>query len=180
MGCDVAYRRNMAYAAAVALDFNTLTVIRHAIKRMRINFPYIPTLLAFREAAPMIAAIKMLKIKPDVIFIDGQGRAHPFRLGIASHIGVVLNVPSIGIAKKKLCGRIGEFQGDYAFIYDNNEIIGAAVKTKEGCNPIFVSIGHKVSLETAIKLVLRTCHGYKLPEPIRIAHSIATKEARKR
>ncbi|MCD6510105.1 MAG: deoxyribonuclease V [Thermoprotei archaeon] len=179
VGCDVAYRGDFAYAAAVALDFKSLTVIRYTIKRVRVFFPYIPTLLSFREAGPVIRAIRALKLRPDVLFIDGQGRAHPYRLGIASHIGVVLDVPTIGVAKKKLCGIIGEFNGDCAPLLDKGEIIGVALITKRGCKPIFVSVGHKISLRTAAELVLRTCRGYKLPEPIRMAHILATREARR-
>ncbi|RLF17683.1 MAG: endonuclease V [Thermoprotei archaeon] len=174
-GADIAYKGDIAYGVAVLLDFPSLVVKKYAVSSIKVKFPYIPTLLAFREAGPIIDAVKKLGQFPDILFVDGQGRAHPYRLGLACHVGVVLDIPTIGIAKKKLCGKIGPFKNGWAPIIDNGEVVGAALITKEGCNPIYVSVGHKVSLETAIKLTLKCIRGHKLPEPVRLAHNIATR-----
>ena len=177
-GVDVAYIGNYAVAAAVVVEYDTLSVKEKSVSIVKVKFPYIPTLLSFRECYPMISAIKKLKELPDIFMVDAQGRLHPFRLGAASHLGVVLNIPTIGIAKKLLCGSIGERKDNWAPIYDKNEIIGAAVWTKKNVKPIFVSIGHRVTLKTAIKITLNTCKKYKLPEPIRQAHITATLKKR--
>lgn len=177
-GVDVAYVGEYAIAAAVIVDYNTLTVKERTANIVKVKFPYIPTLLSFRECYPMISAIKKLKELPDIFMVDAQGRLHPFRLGAASHLGVVLNVPTIGIAKKLLCGNIGERKDIWAPIYDKDEIIGAAVWTKKNAKPIFVSIGHRVTLKTAIKITLTMCKKYKLPEPIRQAHITAALKRR--
>jgi len=177
-GVDVAYIGNYAVAAAVVVEYDTLSVKEKSVSIVKVNFPYIPTLLSFRECYPMISAIKKLKELPDIFMVDAQGRLHPFRLGAASHLGVVLNIPTIGIAKKLLCGSIGERKDNWAPIYDKDEIIGAAVWTKKNAKPIFVSIGHRVTLKTAIKITLNMCKKYKLPEPIRQAHITATLKKR--
>jgi len=178
-GADIAYAGDKALAAAVVMDFDTMELVDHAIYKCRVIFPYVPTLLSFREAWPVSQAILSLKVKPDVVLIDGQGLAHPYRLGLASHVGVVLDIPTIGVAKKKLCGIIGKYKDHWAPIMDRGEVIGAALITRKGANPIFVSIGHKVSLERAIEIVLKSCRGHKLPEPIRAAHNMATRAARR-
>ena len=177
-GVDVAYIGNYAVAAAVVVEYDTLSVKEKSVSMVKVNFPYIPTLLSFRECYPMISAIKKLKELPDIFMVDAQGRLHPFRLGAASHLGVVLNIPTIGIAKKLLCGSIGERKDNWAPIYDKDEIIGAAVWTKKNAKPIFVSIGHRVTLKTAIKITLNMCKKYKLPEPIRQAHITAALKKR--
>jgi len=177
-GVDVAYIGNYAVAAAVVVEYDTLSVKEKSVSIVKVKFPYIPTLLSFRECYPMISAIKKLKELPDIFMVDAQGRLHPFRLGAASHLGVVLNIPTIGIAKKLLCGSIGERKDNWAPIYDKDEIIGAAVWTKKNAKPIFVSIGHRVTLKTAIKITLNMCKKYKLPEPIRQAHITAALKKR--
>jgi len=177
-GVDIACKGGKGYGVAVLLDFPSLTVVEYAVSSVKVKFPYVPTLLAFREVGPIIAAIKRLSRLPDVLFVDGQGRAHPYRLGLACHLGVVLDIPTIGVAKKKLCGRLGEFKNDWAPLIDDNEVIGAAVVTMKGHKPVYVSIGHKVSLKTAIELTLKCCKGHRLPEPTHIAHVIATKARR--
>jgi deoxyribonuclease V len=123
----------------------------------------------------MIEAIRALKIKPDVCLIDGQGLAHPIRCGLATHIGVLLEIPTIGVAKSLLCGKVGPFAGNKAFILDDSEIIGAAIKTVPDKKPVFVSIGNMITLERAIEIVLH-CSKTRIPEPIRMAHIRATKE----
>ena len=139
-------------------------------------FPYIPGLLSFREAPLILAACEQLDLIPDLVLVDGQGIAHPRRFGLASHLGLFLNIPTIGCAKSLLCGahEIPDSEpGNYAEIIDKSEIIGAALRTKPGVKPVYVSIGHKIDLETAIRWVMNCCRGYRLPEPARLAHLAA-------
>lgn len=178
-GVDTAYSAGMSIGAAVVLDYKTLSIVESKKARVKTCFPYIPTLLSFREIPPTLAAIKKLKTQPDVFLVDGQGIAHPYRLGFASHLGLILNKPTIGVAKSLLCGEVGNFnQKRWAPIIDKGEVIGAAV-VKEGGKPIYVSIGHKVSLEKAIDIVMRSTLRHRIPEPIRMAHSVATEEKKK-
>jgi deoxyribonuclease V len=142
----------------------------------RLDFPYVPGLLSFREAPLTLAACQLVTIIPDLILVDGQGIAHPRRMGLASHLGLFLNIPTIGCAKSLLCGRHempGEDPGSYAEILDGGETIGVALRTKLGVKPIYVSIGHKIDLQTAIHWVLKCCRGSRLPEPTRLAHLAA-------
>lgn len=175
-GVDISTAGQRAHAAIVALSFPDLQPIEAAQAELPLTFPYIPGLLAFREAPAILAAIERLQIEPDLFIVDGQGLAHPRRMGIASHIGVIINKPSIGCAKSLLCGQHGEVGprvGDYTEIYDQGEVIGAALRTREDTKPVYVSIGHKVDLSTAISYVLRCCRDHRLPEPIRWAHQVA-------
>ena len=124
----------------------------------------------------MLAACEKLAVTPDLILVDGQGIAHPRRMGLASHLGLFLNTPTIGCAKSRLCGshkEPGVETGSCAELVDNGEAIGAALRTKLGANPVYVSIGHKVDLKTAIHWVLECCRGYRIPEPLRLAHLAA-------
>jgi deoxyribonuclease V len=178
-GVDTAYRADVSIGAAVILDYKTFSVVELRKARVKTRFPYIPTLLSFREIPPTLAAIKKLKTQPDVFLVDGQGIAHPYRLGFASHLGLILNKPTIGVAKSLLCGKVGNFnQERWAPIIDKNEVIGATV-AKEGGKSIYVSIGHKVSLERAIDIVMHSTLRHRIPEPIRVAHTIATEEKKK-
>ncbi len=141
-----------------------------------LDFPYIPGLLSFREAPLTLAACERLTITPDLILVDGQGIAHPRRMGLASHLGLFLNTPTIGCAKSRLCGTHevpDEKPGSYAEVVDRGEITGAALRTKFRVKPVYVSIGHKVDLQTAIYWVMNCCRGYRLPEPTRLAHLAA-------
>jgi len=168
--------RGMATGTVVVLDYPGLRVAETKIARGKLGLPYIPGLLSFREAPLTLAACERLSITPDLILVDGQGIAHPRRLGLASHLGLFLNTPTIGCAKSLLCGKHkepGEEPGSYAEVVDEGEIIGVALRTKLGTKPIYVSIGHKIDLETAIYWVLKCCHGYRLPEPTRLAHLAA-------
>jgi deoxyribonuclease V len=142
----------------------------------RLDFPYIPGLLSFREAPLILTTCRELTIVPDLILVDGQGIAHPRRLGLASHLGLFLDTPTIGCAKSLLCGQHevpGDEPGSYAEIRDKGEIIGAALRTKPAVKPVYISIGHKLNLESAIYWVLKCCRGYRLPEPTRLAHLAA-------
>jgi deoxyribonuclease V len=169
-GCDLAYSKNRVICAAVVLEYPSLEVKEENVIESVVSFPYIPTLLAFREVDPIIKAVK--EIDYDVLLIDGHGIAHPRGLGIASHVGVLLDKPTIGVAKSKLCG---EIRGDLKvglpapLIYDNKEV-GFALITKRGTKPIFVSPGHKISLSSSVEIVKRCVRKHKLPEPSRIAH----------
>lgn len=140
-------------------------------------FAYVPGYLGFREAPALAAAWGELAERPDLLFVDGQGRAHPRRCGIATHLGVVLDVPAIGVAKSLLCGTVegalGAEPGATAPLIDRGEQVGAALRTRAGANPVYVSIGHRVSLETAVAWVLRLSEGRRLPLPIRLAHDAA-------
>jgi len=163
-------------AAVVVLRYPELRVVGIKSVAGPLGFPYIPGLLSFREAPLILAACEELKLVPDLIIVDGQGIAHPRRMGLASHLGLFLNIPTIGCAKSLLCGGHevpAEEPGSYAEIIDGGEIIGAALRTKLGVKPVYVSIGHRLNLESAIHWVLKCCRGYRLPEPTRLAHLAA-------
>ncbi|MBS7608800.1 MAG: endonuclease V [Candidatus Bathyarchaeia archaeon] len=177
-GVDTAYVGDLAISAAAILEFDSLKVVEVQTVTRKVTFPYVPTLLSFRELPSTLLCIKRLKTQPDVFLVDGQGFAHPYRCGFASHLGVVLGRPTIGVAKSRLIGEVEPFQNrDFAYLRDGNEVIGAAVKTITG-KLLYVSVGHMVSLETAIKIV-KHCTRDSLSEPIRVAHEAATAEKRK-
>jgi len=139
--------------------------------------PYVPGYLGFRESPAIIAALDLLPEKPDLILVDGHGRSHPRRCGIATHLGVLADIPTIGCAKTILCGRVagelGDAPGSRAALVDRGETVGIALRTRARAQPIYVSTGHRVSLETAVEWVLRLCDGRRLPLPIRMAHDAA-------
>lgn len=167
----------LARAAVVVLSYPELMPVEEKVITKEVTFPYVPGLLSFRESPLIIAACEELKATPDLILVDGQGIAHPRRLGLASHLGLLWDRPTIGCAKSRLCGEHGMVPpepGSYAKITDNDEVIGAALRTKAGVAPLYISIGHKVDLEAAISWVLRCCQGQRLPEPTRLAHLAAS------
>jgi len=142
----------------------------------KIAFPYIPGLLSFRESPLILAACEKLCNVPDLVLIDGHGIAHPRRFGLASHLGLSLNLPTIGCAKSILCGRhqpVAEEAGSHTELLDNEELIGAALRTKSGVRPVYVSVGHRIDLASALQWVIKCCRGYRLPEPARLAHLAA-------
>ena len=143
------------------------------------QFPYIPTFLSFRELLPTISAIKHLKIKPDILLVDGHGYAHPRHLGFASHLGLVLNTPTVGISKKILCGEVIEkrkkCERPVQDIIYKGEIIGKSISVNPNVKPIYVSLGHMISLKTALKIVLHCLRKFRIPEPIRFAHILANR-----
>jgi len=166
----------VATAAVVVLNYPELRVIETKVARGKLELPYIPGLLSFRESPLTLAACQKLTTTPDLILVDGQGIAHPQRLGLASHLGLFLNTPTIGCAKSLLCGshETPETEpGNYTEVVDRGEIIGAALRTKLRVKPVYVSIGHKVDLQTAVQWVMNCCRGYRLPEPTRLAHLAA-------
>jgi deoxyribonuclease V len=175
-GIDVSVRDDMARAAVVILDFERLDPVDYAIATRRVTFPYVPGLLAFREGPVVLDALERVGTAPDLLIFDGQGLAHPRRLGIASHMGLLVDMPAIGCAKSRLCGRHdepGEDPGDYAPLVDKGEVIGTVLRTRRGVKPVYVSIGHRVDLESSIEYVLACCRGYRLPETTRWAHRVA-------
>ncbi|MEJ2613251.1 MAG: deoxyribonuclease V [Candidatus Thiodiazotropha sp.] len=179
-GVDVAYEKhsNKLVAAVVILDANTLDVIETATAKDRVQFPYISGLFSFRELPPLIKAVAKLNHSPDLVVCDGQGYAHPRRFGLACHLGVILDVPTIGCGKTRLLGEHKEpytERGAIAPLYDNNEIIGNVLRTQNGINPIYVSVGHRISLATACKWILKLSPKYRLPETTRQADQVVRK-----
>ena len=168
--------RGMGRGAVVVLSYPSLEVAEVQTVEDSLDFPYVPGLLSFREAPLTLAACERLEIAPDLFLVDGQGIAHPRRLGLASHLGLFLDVPAIGCAKSRLCGRHGEpgnEPGSCAELVDKGEVIGAVLRTRAGVKPVYVSIGHKIDLPAAVAMVLACCRGYRLPEPTRLAHQAA-------
>ena len=177
-GVDISagHVQTIARAAVVVLDYPELRVCDTKTADDELSFPYVPGLLSFRETPLILAAWKKLSINPDLLIVDGHGIAHPRRFGIASHLGLLLDLPTIGCAKSRLCGvesPVGPGAGSFAQLRDNGEIVGAVLRSKSGTKPIYISIGHKTDLATAIKWIIRCCRGYRLPEPARLAHIAA-------
>jgi deoxyribonuclease V len=180
-GVDVGYEDHgrITRAAVAVLSFPQLTLVESALARRPTEFPYIPGLLSFRELPAVLDALDALKSPPDIILCDGQGIAHPRRFGIASHLGVLLDMPSIGVAKTRLIGAHAEppdVKGAWTPLLDKEETIGAVLRTRVGVKPVYVSIGHRVSLETAVALTLACTTRYRLPETTRQAHRLASVE----
>lgn len=170
-GCDCAYVNNTVIAAVVVCDDN-LSVIEKRTAAVETDFPYLAGMLYFREGPAIKEAFGRLKHKPDVLLVDGNGVLHPLRCGMASHLGVELNQATVGVAKAKLLGE----EDEAGNIKVGKEIIGAEVKAKPHSKPMFVSVGHKVSLQTAVEIVQKTIRQpHKLPEPLHLAHRFADK-----
>lgn len=173
-GVDAAFSSDgkRCLACAVVWDRVMRTLAEHAEASAELLFPYIPGLLSFREVPAVLAALEKLPITPDVLICDGQGIAHPRRLGIASHLGVILGMPSVGCAKSRLTGFYREpapGRGSRSTLRDRGEVLGTVLRTKDGVKPVFVSVGHMIDLDTAAELVLECGAGYRLPEPTRLA-----------
>jgi len=187
-GLDCAFGKNhrTIIAAAVVLkmpDFSsgrlTAEIIEIKTAVRKVNFPYIPGLLSFREAPVCIAAVEKLRTQPDVFIIDGQGIAHPRRLGIASHLGLFFDKPTIGCAKSRLIGTFEEpafEKSSYSLLKDKGETIGAVLRTRTKVKPVFVSVGNKCTLDDAIRIVLSCTTRYRLPEPTRLAHQLVSRK----
>ena len=178
-GVDVGFEDGgrVTRAAVAVLDFPGLEPVDQAVARRPTRFPYIPGYLSFRELPAVLDALERLATPPDLVLCDGQGLAHPRRFGLACHLGVITGLPSIGVAKSRLTGRHAEpgpDKGDWSPLTDGDEIIGAVLRTRAGVKPVYVSIGHRVSLETAIDRVLRCTTRYRLPETTRRAHRLAS------
>lgn len=179
-GADISVNRwaKTGTAAVVVLSYPEMVLIEKQVVSQRIDFPYVPGLLSFREAPLILAACERLAVTPDLFIVDGQGIAHPRRIGLASHLGLFLDTPTIGCAKSRLCGRHqepAEATGSHTELIDQGEIIGAVLRTRTGVKPVYISPGHRIELPAAVRWVLACCRGYRLPEPTRLAHQVAGK-----
>ena len=178
-GVDVGFEDDGATtrAAVAVLSYPELELVETSIGRRPTRFPYVPGLLSFREIPAVLDALDGLTRTPDLLLCDGQGIAHPRRLGIASHLGLIVDIPSIGVGKTRLWGRYGEVpsgKGEWTPLRDGNEIIGAVLRTRIGVKPLFISPGHRISLESAVRYVMGCVGRYKLPETTRQAHRLAS------
>lgn len=179
-GVDVGFEagNTVTRAAVVVLDFPALIVADQAVARRPTAFPYIPGLLSFRELPAVLDAFARLTLHPDLILCDGQGLAHPRRFGLACHLGVWLDMPAIGVAKSRLIGTHEDVpveKGAQRPLIDRGECIGTVLRTRAGVQPLYVSVGHRISLPTAVDYVLRCTPRYRLPETTRAAHKLASK-----
>jgi deoxyribonuclease V len=180
-GVDTSYTGEVSIGAVAVLDYDSLKLVETETSFCRTKFPYVSTLLSFREINPAVLCIRRLRTQPDVFLVDGHGFAHPYHCGLASHLGLVLGKPTIGVAKNGLIGEVKTYRSDLDanLIQHDQKAIGAAVTTKNGRRPIYVSVGHMVSLETAVKIVRNCTKNTRIPEPILAAHREATSEKRK-
>jgi deoxyribonuclease V len=174
-GADVSYNRfsPIFYAAVVVLRMSDWSVVEKQEVIRESAFPYVPGLLSFREAPALLEAFAKLQTRPDAVMIDGQGIAHPRRFGIASHLGLWLNLPTLGCAKSLLIGNYkepGKKRGSMKPLVDKDDMIGSIVRTRDKVKPVFVSVGHKIDQASAVRLVLQCARGYRIPEPTRQAH----------
>ena len=178
-GADVGFEQggDVTRAALVILEYPSLKLVEHRVARIATTMPYIPGFLSFREYPALLAAWSLLAQKPDLLFVDGQGIAHPRRLGVASHFGLLVDVPTIGVAKRRLCGKFAlleEEPGSRQPLFDKGDKIGWVLRSKRRCNPLFISSGHRVSADTALHWVETCLQGYRLPEPTRWADAVAS------
>jgi deoxyribonuclease V len=180
-GCDLAFvgrgrRGDTAVAAVVLLAYPDLTAVERHVIEAPVTFPYVPGLLAFRELPALLGAFERLERAPDLVVVDGQGYAHPRRFGIACHLGLLLDLPTIGCAKSRLIGEHDEpavEAGSSAELRHDGELVGYVVRTRERGRPLYVSPGHRVGFAAAARWVLRLSRGYRLPEPTRLADRLA-------
>ncbi len=178
-GVDTGFEDNgtVTRAAIVVMDADSLDVIESVLHREPTRFPYVPGLLSFREIPALLGAFERLQELPDLLLCDGQGIAHPRRLGIAAHLGVITGLPALGVGKSRLTGKHdepGNARGDSTPLIDKDEIIGRVLRTRANVKPVYVSVGNRVSLDTATELVLRFTTRYRLPEPIRAADRLSS------
>ena len=178
---NITREANRAIGAVVVFSYPEMRELERAYAEVPLEFPYVPGFLSFREIPALLAALRKLRRMPDLLFCDGQGYAHPRRMGLASHLGIVLDVPSIGCAKSVLIGEhgpVGRKQGDWSAIRDGEETIGAALRTRTDCRPVYISSGHRVSLETALRLTLSVGDGTRVPRPTREADRFVSQTKR--
>ena len=177
-GADVSTQGDRAYATVAVLEFPGLSVVEVKGYEAALGFPYVPGLLSFREMPSVVGALEEVETAVDVVILDAQGVAHPRRMGLASHVGLFLDVPTVGCAKSRLVGRHEEppaQKGGATDLTDRGEVIGRVVRTKDGVSPVYVSVGNRVDLGGAVELVLACCTRYRLPEPTRQAHNAANR-----
>ena len=182
-GVDVGFEQSgqIARAAVALLAFPSLELLDYRIERLPVSMPYIPGLLSFRECPVILQALSALPQYPDLLICDGQGKAHPRRFGVACHLGILTGIPSIGVAKSRLCGRYiepGIEKGSRSDLCDGDEIIGCVLRTRTAVKPVYVSIGHKISLNTAVHYVMACVTKYRLPETTRWADALASNRGR--
>lgn len=178
-GADAAYQKRAQQtfitAGVVVFDYRTLTRVEESIVRQRVHFPYVPGLLTFREGPGLLAAFQKLRTRPDLIIFDGQGIAHPRGLGIASHLGIILDIPTIGCAKNRLTGEYtppGPRRGDYSLLSIKGLVCGFVLRTRDRVKPLFISPGYKIGLNSVRNIILQCTKQVRLPEPIRWAHHL--------
>jgi deoxyribonuclease V len=181
-GADVGFEQGgeITRAAIVLLKYPSLELVEYQIARIATTMPYIPGFLSFREYPALLTAWEQLSRKPDLLFVDGHGISHPRRLGVASHFGLLVDVPTIGVAKKRLCGKFEPLSaepGALAPLMDKHEQLGWVWRSKARCNPLFIATGHRVSQDSALAWVQRCTQGYRLPEPTRWADAVASRRA---
>jgi deoxyribonuclease V len=177
-GADVSFpKKNVALAVVVVMTYPDLTEVETVVRRGECSMPYVPGFLSFREVPTLLKAFRALRSEPDLILFDGQGVAHPRRMGLAAHAGLVLDKPSIGCAKSRLFGdhrELGGSRGSYQhLVAPEGDVIGAAVRTRANVRPVYVSIGHRIDLETSMRFVLALAPKYRIPEPLRVADRIS-------
>ena len=177
-GGDVSYQKegDSLFGAVVVLSFPQMETLEVATSRGKVSFPYIPGLLTFREGPILIKTFQKLRIRPDILIFDGHGIAHPRGMGLAAHLGIWLNLPSIGCAKTPLLGQSvipRPSKGSFELIQKDGREIGVVLRTRDRVNPVFVSPGHRIDLPTSIRLVLESCQGFRIPEPLRRAHHLS-------
>lgn len=178
-GIDVSIRGDLAQAAIAVVHLPDFEVVDRAIYRCEVPFPYVPGLLSFREIPAILPALEQLQVTPDVLMTDSQGRAHPRRFGLACHLGVLLDWPALGVAKSRLVGRFempAEAKGARAPLYDRGEVIGTVLRTRTRVNPVYVSVGQRITLAEAVDLTMACVPRYKIPEPTRLAHHLSREE----
>jgi deoxyribonuclease V len=178
-GVDVGLPRGakIARAAITVLDYDSMELVDHAVTEAPVPFPYVPGLLSFREMPIILETLGVLNSQPDIFIVDGQGYAHPRRFGLACHLGVWLDKPAIGCGKSILTGEhktLPSSRGSVAPLIDDGETVGAAVRTRKGVNPVYISIGHRIDLDSAVRVILNCGRGVRLPEPTRLAHRLAS------
>ncbi|MBC8505678.1 MAG: deoxyribonuclease V [Anaerolineales bacterium] len=181
-GIDVGFPRNreIAHAAIVLLKYPSMELVDQGLAELPVSMPYVPGLLSFREIPVILAALEEITLTPDLLITDSQGIAHPRRFGLACHLGVLLDMPAIGCAKSILVGKhstLRKMRGSTADLVDNGETIGSVVRTRDGVKPVYISIGHRVDLTSAVRIILNCGSGYRLPEPTRWAHKLASKKS---
>jgi deoxyribonuclease V len=177
-GGDVSYQKegNLLFGAMVVLSFPQMESLDVATTRGKVSFPYVPGLLAFREGPILIKTYEKLRLRPDILVFDGHGIAHPRGIGLATHLGIWFNLPSIGCAKTPLLGESAipkPSKGSFELIQKDGREVGAVLRTKDRVRPVFVSPGHRIDLPTSIQLVLESCQGFRIPEPLRRAHQLS-------
>jgi deoxyribonuclease V len=177
-GADVSTQGDMAYATVVVLEFPGLSLVEVQGFEAPLRFPYVPGLLSFREVPSLAGALRKVETEVDALILDAQGLAHPRRIGLASHVGIILDVPTVGCAKSRLVGSFeepGRERGSVADLVHRGEVVGRVVRTREGVSPVYVSVGNGIDLGSAVDLVLACCTKYRLPETTRQAHNAANR-----